>query len=545
MSQFLTNLSVNISETDIAKKGNISYLSAASALRAAGLPAHHYVDWHDDQGNAVPYLGMLGGAVVGVDMPISESLIQRTLLPVLDSSNRSIPFKDLTISDVNNARQRCLVKAIATTSGIGMSLFLGLDGDGEKAAAVLGLNKNSTLHSAEPVVSKLSNGVPYLAWNHALAAAKIVDPNFTWRIVTHGEGHLPFREVLGSVMLDIETTFKGSTQVLSMPVMNESFDAIPTSRINTWVWNRTAMRALAKAIAFHTGYGLGLYADEFGIEGEEGAVSAPTPATKPAPKAKKATPKAKAAPAVEPEVVAEEPVVGTPVVEVETPIEVIEAEAPAEDAAQATLLPEPTPEPKVEVEVQTQTPEQAVEPEAPVEQVAPEAAPTTEVKESSEDSPKKEPSPEELRHARMSHILSSRWDHVEKTNAMIPLFTSLQNSKKFSDEEKPLCFNQLLKGIQWAVNKREVRFNPLMLCHEITQTNAMQYLNEDELAVFHHKVLPPLFDEALLMGDDTLAQLPDMLVNARIVTDLGEMFTVGLEAGVPQSTFDLLGNLMG
>jgi len=271
MESYFEALGAMIPQTAIASKDGLSYLSAAAAMQQAGNPEVTFVDFYGQ-----PYMELFGGSVVAVDiaLPAKEGdnnlrhVLQRTWLPVMDQNNRCIALNKTTVSDINNARQRCLVKAIATVLGHGMSVFLGMDGDGQKATKVLGLRQGSgslanvDLAKVEPVLDKLASGEPYLGWNFALAAARTVDPHFFWEVV-QWQGK-PYREVLGGVYVDLETIYRGKTQCLSLPMMDEAFNPIPIEKANVWLWNRTVMRALAKAIAFTTGYGLKVYADDFG-----------------------------------------------------------------------------------------------------------------------------------------------------------------------------------------------------------------------------------------------------------------------------------------
>lgn len=259
MSYFYANLSASIPASNIASRGGLSYLSAAVAVERAALPWFRFVDF--SVGNeTLPYLPMLGGALVATDMEVGDA-IQRFWLPVMDRDHGAMDLKAITLTDVNNNRQRCLVKAIAGVTGVGMSVFLGLSGDGEKAVKMLGIEPGADLRATPPVIAKHdSSGVPYIEWTAALAAARITDGDFTWSVCTYDD--LPYRKVLGGVQVDVNVLYRGESLTLGLPLMDSAFNTIPVGKATVLDWNKTVMRALAKAIAFKTGYGLAVYADD-------------------------------------------------------------------------------------------------------------------------------------------------------------------------------------------------------------------------------------------------------------------------------------------
>jgi len=116
---YFNALSATMSEASIAKKGGLAYIAAATAMHLAGRPEVTYVDFAD--GN--PFLKCLNGALVAVDIPLpGTELQQRMWLPVMDQDNQPLHISRITATDINNSRQRCLVKGIAATLGFGMSV---------------------------------------------------------------------------------------------------------------------------------------------------------------------------------------------------------------------------------------------------------------------------------------------------------------------------------------------------------------------------------------------------------------------------------------
>jgi hypothetical protein len=259
-------LSAVIPETEIASKAGLSYLAAATAMRLAGRPNVDFVDF-----NGKPYLECLGGSLVAVDISLPQHPVngiapkQRMWLPVMDRDNLPLEIAKTTTTDINNNRQRCLVKAIAAVLGHGMSVYLGDSGDGAKSAKKLKVTPETNLAEVEPVVATLKEGgAPYIEWNVGLAAARITDAGFHWNVVMW-DG-FPFREVLGSVMVDVDTTYQGKTQRLSLPLMDAAFNPIPAAKATVSDWNKAVMRCLTKNIAFNSGYGLAVYAEDVKAE---------------------------------------------------------------------------------------------------------------------------------------------------------------------------------------------------------------------------------------------------------------------------------------
>jgi hypothetical protein len=73
----------------------------------------------------VPYMETKSGYFVEVVVTLSDGTFFAQIHPVLDNSNK--PLTSPNAFQINTSIQRCLVKAIALASGIGLSLYAGED----------------------------------------------------------------------------------------------------------------------------------------------------------------------------------------------------------------------------------------------------------------------------------------------------------------------------------------------------------------------------------------------------------------------------------
>lgn len=258
---FLNNLSREIPATMLASKDGLSYLSASAAMSLADLPAFEFVDFEVPAvGRSLPYLPCFGGGLVAVDIR-KDDVTRRMWLPMMTRDNDALPLKAASMRDVNSNRQRALVKAIAATTGVGMSVFMGHEGDGVKSARLLNVTADTDLRTVTPVVASFTESeVPYVEWTVGLAAAMISDPLFNWSVQMFNG--LPYMEVLGGAQVVVTTSYKGTQRSMPLPIMDGAHEPLPLEKINVLHWNKTMMRALTKGIAFHTGYGLSVYAEE-------------------------------------------------------------------------------------------------------------------------------------------------------------------------------------------------------------------------------------------------------------------------------------------
>lgn len=259
MNQFYEALGTVIDPRYITVKSGISYLSAARAVALAKRPDIRFVEF-EGSGACLP---LFDGGVVAVDIPLPNDILQRTWLPVMDAGNRPIPFDRITSVDVYNAQQRCMVKAIAMTLGVGMSVYLQDEGDGAKSVKRLGVTPSTDLAAVEALVGRLDEtGVPYVGWAPALAASRTVYPVLHWSLVM--QDGKPYMETNGGVFVGVDLQVGAEQKRLWLPMFEGDLDPIQISKATVMGWNKTAMRTLAKAVAYTTGYGLEVYAEDFG-----------------------------------------------------------------------------------------------------------------------------------------------------------------------------------------------------------------------------------------------------------------------------------------
>lgn len=495
---FFSAFSASIPMGEIASKAGLSYLSAATAMRLAGRPQVEFVDF-----NGAPHLSCLNGALVAVDLLVSApeaGLKQRMWLPVMDQDNRAISADKMSLCDVNNSRQRCLVKAIAAVFGNGLSLYMNCDGDGAKAAKILGVTPESDLSTVEPVVALLQeDNAAYIEWNVALAACQITDPTFHWAVLSWNDK--PYREVMGAVLVDVQTTYKGKSQVLSLPVMDGAFNPIPADKVSAFDWNKTVMRALTKCIAFNTGYGIRVYAEELGtnasvkIDGGDKFNEKAAGKKAKADAAKTAESKPAAKEATKESVKPAETPVDTPV---ETP-----AETPVA-AAEASATP-PAPEVKAE---EAKAPETKAE--AKVEEKVPEFL------------------------IKFRGVIEKRRETGPV--GVIGLFDLLAASKIYQAEEKPVCLGVLVSAAASLVTKAEIK----ELVAKIGAYRGMEQVAADSLDLIGGKLVALSLAEGCAAGDGELLQSAEALVAAGIAKDLADVQRLAVLGKVPAETIDLL-----
>jgi hypothetical protein len=122
---FEKGLKVNISK-HVEKKGRFNYLSwtfAVCELRKLDSKAIWEVKHFSD--DSIPYMKTDAGYFVEVTVSLSDGTSFAQIHPVLDNSNKPLVKPDAF--QINTSIQRCLVKAIALASGIGLSLYAGED----------------------------------------------------------------------------------------------------------------------------------------------------------------------------------------------------------------------------------------------------------------------------------------------------------------------------------------------------------------------------------------------------------------------------------
>jgi hypothetical protein len=537
-TSFFDAFGATIPATEIAGKNGLSYIAAATAMRLAGRPEVRFVDF-----DGKPYLEMLGGSVVAVDLQVPGlDKTQRMWLPVMDQDNNALAIKNTKATDINNSRQRCLVKAIAATHGHGMSLYVNCDGDGTKAVKMLGVNPETNLEEVTPIISTLKEGgAPFIEWGIGLSACRITDPAFHWGVVMYNG--LPYREVLGGLMVDVQTVYDGMAQVLSLPIMDSTHNPISVDKATPSDWNKAVMRALTKCIAFNTGYGIGVYADEFGSDkdpkagGKGNKGSKATPAKAETKAAEAAAPAATDA-AETPATVAS-PAATEVVKAAETPAETSVA-AEVVDAAGATVATAEVKEVKAQAET-TQT-----NAEAPVETApaAQESAPAADAQASAPAAETKAAAATEAvadneAVARFRKVLGDR-RKVGGVAGVVTLFDALKTSQKFEEADKPACFQVLVSSVAAIVDNENI----LDLLNNITKYNAMQYLASDARDLVAARLTSVLLTAALAAGDDALKTAPEDLVSAGVAQDVDDVLRLAVIGHVPAETVDLLRDVL-
>lgn len=515
---FFEAFGATINPADVADKNGLSYIAAATAMRLAGRPEVTFVDF----GNK-PYLEMLGGAVVAVDLKLpglsSDSpIVQRMWLPVMDQDNQPIELAKVKATDINNSRQRCLVKAIAAVYGDGLSLYFGCGGDGSKAVKMLGVEPGNDLETVQPMVAVLKDGggAPYIEWNAGLAACRITDPTFHWEVVMW-DGK-PYREVLGGVFVDVDTIYDGMRQRLSLPIMDAAFNPMPAEKATVFDWNKTVMRVLTKNIAFNTGYGLPVYAEEFGSDKEPKASKGGRKAT-PAKTEAKAEPAAQAAAT---STVAET----AAATEATSGADAIEAEVAASVAAAAGVPELNGDEPPASVDAA----------DAPAAgSLAADAAPAVTATSPGATAPAADSEAVE----RFREVLRKR-RAAGGVPGVISLFDALDTSTKFAVEDKPACFAVLVTSSAAIIDGANI----LALLGALTKYEAMKHLALDTRDMVAAKLTSVLLTAACAEGDEALKAAPNDLVSAGVAQDVDDVLRLAAIGNVPVETVDLLRDVL-
>lgn len=509
VNTFFENFCDNIAATEVATKDGLSYLSAATAVMRAHRPEFQFVDF-----DGKPYLTMLGGAVVAVDIATSATPVQRMWLPVMDAQNYAVPFASMTVTDINSARQRALVKAIACSYGVGMSLYMGYDGDGLQASQALGVTPDSYLAQVTPVVAVLRKSkARYVEWGVAIAAAKITDPAFHWNVVLW-DG-LPYRKVLGGLVVDVETTYRDKTLCMSLPVLDAAFKPISEQKATVMDWNKTVMRALTKCLAFNAGYGLSVYAGEEFDDVKE---------TKPTRVEKK-----------------EPTVAATPSEPSPTLVGQTFPPLPTD-----TLPAEPTQEPTVTVVTVDTVVEKSLMPAEAAEVPTVEATATTQ--DTSGPKEKKATDTESVDTSdtanRFSGVMRKRYDD-KGVPGLVGLFDAIKVSTKFSDEEKPTCYRLLTSGIASAFKSPLSAEDLADLFDNIRKHSAIEYLAQDNRDIVCAKLVRRSIESVLDDTDDqVLANVIMSLMDAGIASDKDDLARLALLANTPVETVDFVMSLV-
>lgn len=236
-----------------------SYMSWATALSLAGRPSQKIAMFGDK-----PYLQFLGGAVVAIDMESKGegSANSRVWLPVMDDHNSPISIENINAKHITDSIARCKAKSIALNTGIGMSVYSGHDEDLKGFLNQLGVTPDSDLSEIEPSV--IQGKFDYIQWSDAYAAAKITDPSFTFQVCSfpdpESDCSTPIIQIGQGYSVAVQVSYKGDSHTEWLPILDMDNQIIDEP--NVFDWNKTVMRALTKAIAIVSGYGLNIYAKE-------------------------------------------------------------------------------------------------------------------------------------------------------------------------------------------------------------------------------------------------------------------------------------------
>lgn len=123
--------SLNVAE-HIEKKGRFSYLSWSYAIDILKRKCPG-ATWEVIRHNGMPYLETPLGYFVEVAVTVNDTTISH-VHPVLDNANK--PILKPNAFQINTSIQRCLVKAIAVSTGLGLYIYSGEDVPGENETEV-------------------------------------------------------------------------------------------------------------------------------------------------------------------------------------------------------------------------------------------------------------------------------------------------------------------------------------------------------------------------------------------------------------------------
>ena len=126
-SVFAKGLKLDVTK-HIEKKGRFNYLSwawAVQELRKLDPKAIWEVTHFQKGEHRQPYMETPNGFFVEVIVTMGDGISSQQIHPVLDNSNKTIIKPNAF--QINTSIQRCLVKAIALASGIGLHIYAGED----------------------------------------------------------------------------------------------------------------------------------------------------------------------------------------------------------------------------------------------------------------------------------------------------------------------------------------------------------------------------------------------------------------------------------
>lgn len=314
MSDFLRLLSLDVRSMTKKVQG-YSYLPWALALSLAGRPKHEVVLFDGPAGKSA-VRNLFGGGAVAVDMEVSDGVMQRTYLPLLDLRSAPIPFGSEHARDVSDTIGRTSARATAIVHGLGLSLYSLTEGNGESYVDALNvtpdtpdLAKVAELRDIKEIKQRgrVVRSQQYLGWHAAVAAARITDDKFHWEIVeceavdpaTGMKSMLPAMRMAKGWLVGVRIVWKDCEHTQWLPIMGvetvetnngpKPMEHQPIDNPTVFQWHSAVMRCLAKGIAICTGYGIQSYAGEHAVPGvydtpedEVGALDANEPGAVPA-----------------------------------------------------------------------------------------------------------------------------------------------------------------------------------------------------------------------------------------------------------------------
>jgi len=122
---FITLNNVNVNE-HTEKKGNLTYLSWAWAWAEVKklFPNANYTVY-ENEATGLPYFTDGKTCMVKTGVTIND-IEHIEFLPIMDFKNKSIPYENVTSTDINKTIQRSLTKACAR-QGLGLYIYAGED----------------------------------------------------------------------------------------------------------------------------------------------------------------------------------------------------------------------------------------------------------------------------------------------------------------------------------------------------------------------------------------------------------------------------------
>src|SRR5690606_9926220 len=122
---------------------------------------------------------------------------------------------------------------------------------------------------------------------------------------------------------------------------------------------------------------------------------------------------------------------------------------------------------------------------------------------------------------------------------LIDLFEAIHLSKKYTEDEKPVCFGLLVSGLASMLSE-EGDFDPANLLENIAAYNAMSYVPADTLELIRVKLVSVCLEKALSQSDEALERMPELIKKAGLANDLDEIVELANKGGVPQETIEFL-----